>query len=348
MGTFLRCMERGLAFFGGVALADIFDNMRTVVLSHAPHVTVFNRRFLEYAKTRDFAAVACNVGKGNEKGRVERPIGFVRDRFWRGRRFADLLDLNTQALQWRDDIANHRVHDITGKVPSLVFRHEEQRCLKPIPVTRFNVDDVETSTVTKTFRVTFDRNRDSVPWRLTSQTVLIRADDDAVAIFLGTKQVAAHRRSWQVGEDIEDPAHRDGLLRIKPRAAAGALPPGLVGLDGIGTQYFKIFAAGNRSVQRETARLILLVELFGEQATRAAMAEVMATGHVGAEYVEYVLRHKKGLVPSAALLRLGDPVLDTLSLRDPDLTLYDQLVPAAMTRDPGAPPTADEDDDDTR
>jgi transposase len=348
MGTFLRCMERGLAFFGGVAKADIFDNMRTVVLSHAPHATVFNRLFLEYAKARDFAVVACNVGKGNEKGRVERPIGFVRDRFWRGRRFADLLDLNTQAMTWRDDIANHRVHDITGKVPSLMFRHEELRCLRPIPATPFNVDDVETTTVTKTFRVTFDRNRYSVPWRLTSQTVLIRADDAAVAIFLGTKQVAAHRRSWSVGEDIEDPSHREGLLHIKPRAAAGTLPPGLVGLDDVGTEYFKIFAAGNRSVQRETARLILLVELFGEQATRAAMVEVMTTGHVGAEYVEYVLRHKKGLVPSAALLRLGDPVLDALSLRDPDLTLYDQLVPAAMTRDPGEPALPNEDDDDSR
>lgn len=67
MGTFLRCMERGLRFFGGVATADIFDNMKTVVLSHAPHATVFNRRFLEYARVRDFAVVACNVRKGNEK-----------------------------------------------------------------------------------------------------------------------------------------------------------------------------------------------------------------------------------------------------------------------------------------
>ncbi len=348
MGTFLRCMERGLRFFGGVAIADIFDNMKTVVLSHAPHATVFNRRFLEYAKARGFAVVACNVRRGNEKGRVERPIGFVRVRFWPGRRFKDLLDLNTQALQWRDDFANHRVHEETGKVPALVFRHEEQRRLKPIPPTPFDVDDVETNSVTKSFRLTFDRNRYSVPWRLASQSVLVRADDDAVAIFLGEKQVAVHRRSWGVGEDIEHPSHREGLLQMKPRAAAGALPPGLVGLDETGTEYFKIFAAGGRSVQRETVRLIFLVELFGEQATRAAIADVMATGHVGAEYVEYVLRHKKGLTPSSAPLRLGDPVLDALSLREPDLSLYDQLVPQPMTRDPGALPPADEDDHETR
>jgi transposase len=345
MGTFLRCMERGLRFFGGSAIADIFDNMKTVVLSHTPHATVFNRRFLEYARTRDFAAVACNVRRGNEKGRVERPIGFVRSRFWPGRRFADLLDLNTQAARWRDDIANNRVHQETGKVPALVFRHEERRHLKPISDAAFDVVDVETSTVTKTFRVTFDRNRYSVPWRLTSQTVLVRADDDTVAIFLGRKQVAVHRRSWKAGEDIEHPSHREGLLQQKPRAAAAALPPGLVGLDDMGTSYFKILAAGGRSIHRETVRLIFLVELFGERATCDAIADVMATGHVGAEYV---LRHKKGLTPSAPPLRLGDPVLDALSLREPDLSLYDRLVPTPMTLDPGAPPITDEECDETR
>jgi hypothetical protein len=187
-----------------------------------------------------------------------------------------------------------------------------------------------------------------VPWRLVSQTVLVRATDDVVAVFLGNKQVAAHHRSWKAGEDIDHPSHREGLLKSKPRAAAGALPPGLVGLIDTGVEYFKIFAAGGRSVHRETVRLVSLVELFGQQATRDAMAEVMTTGHVGAEYVEYVLRHKRGLTPSAEPLRLGDPVLDARSLREPDLSLYDELVPTPMTRDPGVPLLTDEDSDETR
>ena len=74
MGTFLRCMDRCLRFFEGSTAADIFDNMKTVVLSHTAQATVFNPRFLEYARTRGgFAVVACNVRRGNEKGRVERP-----------------------------------------------------------------------------------------------------------------------------------------------------------------------------------------------------------------------------------------------------------------------------------
>jgi hypothetical protein len=280
--------------------------------------------------TLDFApgAVACNVRRGNEKGWVERPIGLLRSRFWPGR-FTDLMDLNTQAHRWRDEHANARVHDQTGKVPALVFRHEEQRKLKPIPAAPFDVDDVEPYSVTKSFRVSFDRNRYSVPWRLVGQHVLVRATDDAIAIFLGPKQVAAHRRSWDIGEDLEHPSHREGLLQRKPRAAAQALPPGLLGLEDTGTSYFKIFAASGRSIHRETIRLTFLVELFGEHATRAAISEVMATGQVGSEYVEYVLRHKKGLAPSAAPLRLGDPVLDALSCQRPpgDLAMSSQLAP---------------------
>lgn len=344
MGSFLRCMERALGFFGGVAAADIFDNMKTVVLSHTPQATVFNHRFLEYARVRGFAVVACNVRRGNEKGRVERPIGFIRSRFWPGRRFADLFDLNAQAASWRDQVANHRVHEVTGKVPALVFQHEEKPRLKPVPETSFEADDIDSMCVTKTFRVTFDRNRYSVPWRLVGQTVLLRANDDAVVVFLGPKKVAAHRRSWGIGEDIEHPSHKDGLLEQKPRAAAGSLPPGLVGLGQTGADYFKTFAAGQRSLKRENERLVFLVELFGETATRDAMAEVMATGHVGAEYIEYVLRHKKGLSPQPAPLRLGDPVLDALSFREPDLSVYDQLVAQPMTRDPGDPPSMSADD----
>jgi transposase len=130
MGTFLRCMDRCLKFFGGSTAADIFDNMKTVILSHTAHATVFNPRFLAYARARGgFAVVACNVRRGNEKGRVERPIGYVRLRFWPGRRFRDLFDLNAQAAAWRDDFANGRVHEVTGKV-SMIASVEGALCKK--------------------------------------------------------------------------------------------------------------------------------------------------------------------------------------------------------------------------
>lgn len=63
-GTFLRCMDRALEFFGGSANADVFDNMKTVVLENRPGLpTRFNDRFLAYANARGgFAVVACTPG----------------------------------------------------------------------------------------------------------------------------------------------------------------------------------------------------------------------------------------------------------------------------------------------
>ena len=337
MGSFLRCMERGLAFYGGATLVDIYDNMKTVVTEPHPEHPVFNQRFLAYASARGFAVRACTPGRGNEKGRVERPIGFVRSRFWPGRRFSDLLDLNVQAATWRDIFCNNRVHEVTGKVPSLVFESEERRLLRPLTQIDLDTDDKEPNTATKTFRVSFDRNRYSVPSRLHGQPLLVRGNDEWVTVFLGPKDVARHRRSWGIGEDIEDPSHKRAALEDKPRAA-DALPPGLTGLGESGARYFKVFAATSRSIVREAQRLVFLVELFGAPATRSAVDEVMATGHVGAEYVEYVLRHKRRLKPAPPPLHLGDPQLNLPSLGEPDLSTYDQHHPTPMTRDPGELP----------
>jgi hypothetical protein len=163
----------------------------------------------------------------------------------------------------------------------------------------------------------------------------VRANDESVSIWLGPKEVARHARSWGVGETVTHPSHDEGLLEQKPRANANALAPGLLGLEDTGRQYFKLLAANSRSIQREVLRLIFLVEIFGETATREAMGEVMKTGHVGAEYVEHVMRHKKRLVPAPPPIRLGDPDLDNLSFREPDLAAYDALSPPARTLDPG-------------
>jgi hypothetical protein len=339
MGCFLRCMDQALRFFGGRTLVDVFDNMKTVVLEHTAHHVVFNPRFVEYARVRGFAIQACPPRRPTGKPYVERPIGFVRTRFWPGRHPTDLFDLNAQATKWRDDIANNRIHEETGKVPSLVFEHEERAKLEPVPKLFFDTDDLFSTNASKTFRVDFDRNVYSLPWRLINQPVLVRGNEAEVSIWLGHKRVAIHNRCWGVGQKVTDASHEQGLLETKPRAAAGALPAELQGLGDVAAAYFKILAANGRSLRKEIERLVLLSELWGDSPTREAIAEVMATGHVGAEYVEYVLRHKQGRSPAPAPLRLGDPTIDALAFREPDLSRYDlRPPPTQLTLDPGEPP----------
>ena len=331
MGAFLRAMDRALAFFGGCTHADVFDNMKTVVLEHRPGLKPrFNPRFLAYANARGgFAVIACSPHYPEGKGGVERGISFVRQRFWPGRRFTDLFDLNAQAAEWRDHFCNHREHELTRKVPALVFEHIERSRLKPLTDRPFDTDDLDTDTVTSTFRVRFDRNQYSVPWRLASQRVLVRADDASVRIYLGPKCVASHARSWSVGAVTEAGAHRRELLESRQRDPSEIA---VVRFGKVGKDYLQTLTATSRSLRRESLRLSFLAELFGTAHTQSAMAEVMRTGHVGVEYVEYVLRHKRKLEPAFTPLELGNPALDTITLREPDLTLYD---PPALTRDPG-------------
>ena len=338
MGAFLRCMDRALAFFGGVTTVDIFDNMKTVVLEHPRSRPVrFNPRFLSYANARGgFAVVACTPATPTAKGRVERPISFVRDRFWTGRRFQHLADLNVQAFAWRDDFANRREHAETGKVPALAFEHEEKARLKPLSATPFDTDDVESVSVTKLYRVPFDRNRYSVPWRLSGQSLVVRANDHTVAVFIGPKEIALHERSWGTGGDFEHRSHRKTVGDVRSSDPAD-FARARFGDEGL--CYFKNLAAGARSLRRESLRLIFLAELFGTPEVQSAMAEVMRTGHVGVEYVEYVLRHKRKLSPAFTPLTLGNPALDQITLREPDLSVYDRPV---LTLDPGNPPTANE------
>lgn len=333
-GSFLRCMERSLAFFKGSAYADVFDNMKTVVLGREGGAPRFHPGFVEYARVRGFAISVCTPKKPYQKGSVERGIGFVRSRFVPGRRFASLLDLNRQASEWRDTFANGRVHEVTGKVPRLVFAHEERQVLKPITPVPFDTDDVDTDTVTKSFRVRFDRNTYSVKPHLLGQHVVIRGNDAEVAVFLGDKTVANHARSWGTGDDIEDPEHRRAARALKTPADRGTLPLGLGGLGDVGRDYLKVLTAGSRSIRRELTRLVFLVEVFGNDQTRSAIEEVMRSGHVGTEYVEYVLRHRRNLTPMPAPLKLGRPDLDGLVLDEPDLSRYDALFPTPAQRDP--------------
>lgn len=337
MGSFLRCFERALAFFGGSTAVDVLDNMKTVVLGRAGGQPIFAPRFVEYARVRGFAISATLPRTPTGKPFVERGIGFVRTRFLPGRRFASLEDLRMQSAVWRDDFANRREHEATGKVPSLVFEHEEKPLLRAIVDRPFNTDDLWPTGVDKTHEVFFDRNHYTVPWRLGGQQVLVRADDEIVRVMLVSKEIARHARSWSVGEHVRNARHEDGMREQRARRHAGTLPHALQGLGEIGVRYFATLAATRRSIRTEEQRLVLLSELFGTAATASAIDEVMRTGHVGAEYVEHVMRHKRRLRPAPPPLRLGDPALDGIALPEPDLSLYDDIGAHRPLRDPGEP-----------
>ena len=143
MAVLIDGLERAFAHFGGVPRELLFDQMRAVVLSDGRGdggSLVLNAEFLRFAAHWGFAPRACRPYRARTKGKVERPIRYLRQSFFYGRTFVSDADLNDQALRWLEDTANVRRHATTGERPVDRFERDEQSALRPLvpqPYRRF-------------------------------------------------------------------------------------------------------------------------------------------------------------------------------------------------------------------
>ena len=135
MQTVISGLEDAFAFFGGVPEECLFDQMKAVVVSDdrlAGGKLLENPEFMRFAAHWGFRIRACRPYRAKTKGKVERPVRYVRDNFFYGRDFLGDGDLDAQNRRWLEDVANARVHGTTGKVPRVHLEQEEQSFLRPL------------------------------------------------------------------------------------------------------------------------------------------------------------------------------------------------------------------------
>jgi transposase len=134
MRTLFGGLEEALRFFGGVPRELLFDQMKAVITKDLRLLggqIVRNEEFQRFAAHWDFTARACRPYRAQTKGKVERPIHYVRDNFVYGRDFLGDGDLHEQSLRWLEK-ANRRIHGTTREQPILRFE-QERGLLKPLP-----------------------------------------------------------------------------------------------------------------------------------------------------------------------------------------------------------------------
>lgn len=100
MDSFLRGHVEAFHAFSGSARVLLYDNLKSVVLERLGDTIRFNPELLAFAQHYRFEPHPVAVRRGNEKGRVERHIDFIRKSFFAAREFADVADLNAQAQVW--------------------------------------------------------------------------------------------------------------------------------------------------------------------------------------------------------------------------------------------------------
>ena len=131
----MEALESGFDRFGGVPEELLFDQMRAVVLSDdraGGGGLVLNAEFLRFAAHWGFLPRSCRPCRARTKGKVERPIRYIRESFFYGRTFANDNDLNEQAMCWLEGTANVRRHATTGERPVDRFERDERAALLPL------------------------------------------------------------------------------------------------------------------------------------------------------------------------------------------------------------------------
>jgi len=129
-------LEAAFRFFGGVPREVLFDQLKAVVVDdERPDGgrVLENPEFLRFAAHWGFRIRACRPYRARTKGKVERPIGYIRQSLLYGREFLDDADLNAQALHWLAKVANVRVHHTTKEQPVVRLERDERAVLRPLP-----------------------------------------------------------------------------------------------------------------------------------------------------------------------------------------------------------------------
>ncbi len=257
----------------------------------------FHPRILELAGHYRFAPKPCRPRRANEKGRVEKAIQYVRSSFFAARPFTTLADFNRQARRWIEEIAHRRPWpgDRSRSVQE-VFDKERERLL-PLPAHPFETDLIQPVRARKTIYVRFDLNDYSIPPAAVGKQLTLAACDSRVRILEGETELARHRRSWDRGQTVADPAHQEELLRLK-RKARGAAPSDRLNQAVPESEAFLQAALlRGESVSHQTRRLLQLLDEYGAEPVRSALREALERGTPRASSVAFLLNRRRTSAP---------------------------------------------------
>jgi transposase len=309
--SFVRCHVLAFQAFDGVPRAILYDNLKSVVLERHGDLVRFHPRLLELAGHYHFAPRPCAPARGNEKGRVERAIQYLRHSFFAARRFISVDDLNQQLDAWIERIAHARFvpADPDRRVVRDALAEEHDRLLR-LPAHPFESDLVRPVASGKTPYIRFDLNDYSIPFTLVRKPLTLVASPTSVRILDGSVEVARHDRCYDRGRQIEIEAHIAALTTHKRRARE------LRGRDRLRSacphaeSFLAVIAEHGGHLGGTTSRLLRLLDRNGAARLDAAIALAHARGAFAAHSVAHIIDQElraAGKPPPVDLVPSSDP-----------------------------------------
>lgn len=328
MAPFLQGHVAALAFFDGCARVLLYDNLKSAVLERRGDLIRFHPTLLDLANHYRYEPRPVAVARGNEKGRVERGIRYVRDSFFAGRSWTDLADLNAQASTWALTVAmERRWPEDPALTVAKAFENERQHLLQ-LPGDRFPAEERVEVRVGKTPYARFDGNDYSVPHKYVRLRLSILASVDRVRIVHQDEVVAEHVRSYDRRAQIEDAVHIKDLVAHKKKSKGHRATDRLHSVAPRSEALLQSMAECGLPLGPAVQALMKLLDAYGAQELAGAIDEALAKGthHVAA--VAQVLdrrRLESGTAPPVPIELPDDPRVRDLSVRVHALKDYDSV-----------------------
>jgi len=328
MHNFLRGHIEAFEAWQGVPRELWYDNLKSVVLERHGDAIRFNPMFLDFAGHYHFLPKPVAVARGNEKGRVERAIRYVRDNFFAARTWDSIDDLNNQARQWCDTIAVDRPWPNDHAICVGEAFERERSSLLALPDERFPADERVEVRIAKTPYARFRGNDYSVPHTHVRRTLTVVATLQEVRIIDGVDVIARHPRSFDKAARIENPEHIEDLVRHKRHARVLRGQSRLLQAAPNSKRLLAETARRGGPLGTTVAALLRLLDTYGAAELKAAIDEAMARGvpHANAVRLSLTRRREQRDQPPPIPVNLPDnPKVRTITVRHHDLGGYDRL-----------------------
>jgi len=317
-----QCLVEAFRYFGGTPREIVVDNMLTAVTERVGSMVRFNESFLEFLRPFSITPVACNIRAPHEKGKVENSIKYLRHNFWPLRTFSDLEDVNHQVLAWLNTIANQRLHQTTGEKPAHRFVKD---ALKSLPDPLSDYRETETLLVYKDFGIRFDVNVYTVPPRLVSKSVTLKADSRTISVYYKEKKVATHVRSWKKKERVDLPSHSEQVKKLKKKVFMDKQIMIFMSLGQEAVDYLEKLAYASQPLKKTVVRLLVLNDNYGTASLIYALKKALIHKLYGFAYIQNILYQE--MTPSIRHqpVALKNEELNKIRLPRPNLAEYDAI-----------------------
>jgi transposase len=208
-------LDAAFAHMQGSCGRCVVDNTSVIIAYGTGPDAVMTPEMERFGRIYGFYFMAHRIKHADRKARVERPFHYAEHNFLAGRTFTDWHDLNYQAVEWCNNVANHKPKKRLGMSAEAAYLMEKNslrhlpKVPPPVYVAKQRIVDVEGY-------IHLDTNRYSVPEKLLGKSLEVHKYWDRIDVYYGRELVAKHQRVLQ-GRDkrITAPGHHLPLNRKK-------------------------------------------------------------------------------------------------------------------------------------